>query len=200
MYLILQIRESSTKKRGYYRTAKVAERLKISRGRFTIFQEYSACHTALSRDLWPAKRAKPKAKRNLLKSHQPLVFGQSSWTKKGESSRDGSSSKGLSRGKPDFRVYDNAFTKYPAEVWPIWRWATNGLARWSLWLMVPVPVACFIRVPPFGLLHGRGTMKNRKKNKISSHWPIHVRSSCISDVISRTDQTLGSEPWVVLIS
>lgn len=73
-----RIRESSTKKRGYYRTAKVAERLKISRGRFTIFQEYSACHTTLSRDLWPAKRAKPKAKRNLLKSHQPLVFGQSS--------------------------------------------------------------------------------------------------------------------------
>lgn len=193
MYLILQIWESSTKKREYYRTAKVAVRLKISRGCFAIFQEYSDCHMTLSCDLWPAKWAKPKAKRNLPKPHR-------SRTKKGESSRDGSSSKGLSKGKPDFRVHDNAFTKYPAEVWPIWRWATNGLARWSLWLMVPVPVACFIRVLPLGLLHGRGTMENRKKNKISSHWPTYVRSSCISDVISRTDQTLGSEPWVVLIS
>lgn len=199
MYLILRIWEGSTKKRGYYRTAKVAVRLKISRGCFTIFQEYSDCHMTLSRDLWPAKRAKSKAKRNLPKPYQSLVFGWPSWTKKRESSRDGSSSKGLSKGKPDFRVYDNAFTKYPAEVWPIWRWATNGLARWSLWLMVPVPVACFIRVLPFGLLRGRGTMENRKKNKISSHWPTHVRSSCIFDVISRTDQTLGFEPWVVLI-
>lgn len=199
MYLILQIWDSSTKKRGYYRTAKVAVRLKISRGCFTIFQEYSDCHTTQSRDLWPAKRAKLKAKRNLPKAHQSLFIGQSCWRKKGKSSRDGSSSKGLSKGKPDFRVHDNAFTKYPAEVWSIWRWTTNGLARWSLWLMVPVPVACFIRVLPFGLLHGRGTMENRKKNKISSHWPTHVPSSCISDVISSTDQTLGSEPWVVLI-